>query len=89
MFDVLDVRVDDGCRSRVYGDPSLLTVGGVAVDVTAIDDEIVREDRWVGRQRVATWVERYPQQFARFQDSDGRPPLVPPSATDRDCRPVL
>jgi hypothetical protein len=28
----------------------------------------------VGRQRVATWVERYPQQFARFHDSDGRNP---------------
>ncbi len=27
-----------------------------------------------GRQRVATWVEQYPRQFARFKDSDGRPP---------------
>jgi hypothetical protein len=28
----------------------------------------------VGRQRVAAWVEQYPKQFARFRDSDGRPP---------------
>ena len=27
-----------------------------------------------GRQRVATWVERYPQQFGGFRDSDGRSP---------------
>jgi hypothetical protein len=27
-----------------------------------------------GRQRVATWLERYPQSFARFRDSDGRTP---------------
>ena len=27
-----------------------------------------------GRQRVATWVEQYPQQFGHFRDSDGRPP---------------
>lgn len=28
----------------------------------------------VARQRVQTWVETYPRQFARFRDSDGRPP---------------
>lgn len=28
----------------------------------------------VGRQRVAAWVERYPAQFGRFKDSDGRSP---------------
>lgn len=27
-----------------------------------------------GRKRVAAWVERYPQQFGSFKDSDGRPP---------------
>jgi hypothetical protein len=27
-----------------------------------------------GRARVATWVDQYPKQFARFRDSDGRPP---------------
>jgi hypothetical protein len=27
-----------------------------------------------GMQRVATWCEQYPRQFARFRDSDGRPP---------------
>jgi hypothetical protein len=27
-----------------------------------------------GRRRVATWVDRYPQQFGHFRDSDGRPP---------------
>lgn len=27
-----------------------------------------------GRQRVAAWVEKYPQQFGKFRDSDGRPP---------------
>lgn len=27
-----------------------------------------------GMQRVKTWVETYPKQFARFRDSDGRPP---------------
>src|SRR5262245_24295362 len=28
----------------------------------------------VARRRVATWVERYPAQFGRFRDSDGRTP---------------
>src|SRR5436309_15236798 len=27
-----------------------------------------------GRQRVAKWVEQYPQQFGHFRDADGRPP---------------
>ena len=27
-----------------------------------------------GRTRVADWVERFPKQFGRFKDSDGRPP---------------
>jgi hypothetical protein len=27
-----------------------------------------------GRQRVAAWVERFPQQFSRFKDADGRTP---------------
>src|SRR5262245_1265271 len=28
----------------------------------------------IARRRVATWVERYPVQFGRFRDSDGRTP---------------
>src|SRR5438477_10641066 len=28
----------------------------------------------VGRQRVAAWVEQFPQQFARFKDAEGRSP---------------
>jgi hypothetical protein len=33
-----------------------------------------RADRATGLRRVQTWVKEYPAQFARFRDSDGRPP---------------
>ena len=43
LFEVGEVRVDDRRLPRVHGDPPPPTFGGIAVEVTAVEDDVVRQ----------------------------------------------